>query len=120
LPPLCAIAVVLDSAKTAASVMIETFIVSSSLWSLNNSNHTDGLGSARLANNPEESDPRHAVPGFIAEHGRSAGRCQFGTQSLSDARPARPLRFPSTWPAEVAPALYGNPSTFPFFATLAA
>jgi hypothetical protein len=58
LPPLCAIAIVLDSAKTAANVMIETFIVSSSLWSLNDSNHTDGLGSARLATNPEESDPR--------------------------------------------------------------
>jgi hypothetical protein len=58
LPPLCAIAIVLDSAKTTASVMIETFIVSTSLCSLNDSNHTDGLGSARQATNPEGSDPR--------------------------------------------------------------
>jgi hypothetical protein len=43
--PLCAIAYVLDSANAAASVIVETFIVDSSLWSLDDSNHADGLGS---------------------------------------------------------------------------
>jgi hypothetical protein len=56
LPPLCAMAYVLDSAKAVASVIIEIFIVSSSLWSVNDSNHRSGFGSGpRL---PREAAPR--------------------------------------------------------------
>jgi hypothetical protein len=36
---------VLDSANAVASAIIETFTVNSSLWSVGDSNHTDGLGS---------------------------------------------------------------------------
>ena len=46
LPPLCAIALALDSARTVANVIVETFIVNFSLWSMNDSNHTDASGSA--------------------------------------------------------------------------
>jgi hypothetical protein len=37
LPPLCAIALALDSARTVANVIVETFIVNFSLWSVNDS-----------------------------------------------------------------------------------
>jgi hypothetical protein len=45
LPPLCAIAPALDSARTVANAIVETFIVNFSLWSVNDPNHTDGSGS---------------------------------------------------------------------------
>jgi hypothetical protein len=45
LPPLCAITPVLDSTRTVANVIIETFIVNVSLWSVDKSDHTDGSGS---------------------------------------------------------------------------
>lgn len=45
LPPLCAIAPALDSTRTVANVIIETFIVNFSLWSVDDSNRTDGSGS---------------------------------------------------------------------------
>jgi hypothetical protein len=44
-PPLCAIAPALDSARAVANVIVETLIVNFSLWSVDDSNHTDGLGS---------------------------------------------------------------------------
>ena len=45
LRPLCAMAYVLDSARAVASVIIEIFIVSSSLWSVSDSNHRSDVGS---------------------------------------------------------------------------
>ena len=46
LPPLCAIAPALDSARAVANVIVKTFIVNFSLWSVDDSNHTDRSGSA--------------------------------------------------------------------------
>jgi hypothetical protein len=45
LPPLCAIAPALDSNRAVANVIVETFIVDFSLWSVDDSNHTDPSGS---------------------------------------------------------------------------
>jgi hypothetical protein len=42
--PLCAIAPALDSARAVANVIVETLIVNFSLWSVDDSNHTDSLG----------------------------------------------------------------------------
>ena len=42
LPPLCAIAPALDSARAVANMIVETLIVNFSLWSVDGSNHTDG------------------------------------------------------------------------------
>jgi hypothetical protein len=42
--PLCANAPTLDSARAVANVIVETLIVNFSLWSVDDSNHTDGLG----------------------------------------------------------------------------
>ena len=42
---LCAIAPALDSARAVANVIVETFIVNFSVSSVDDSNHTDGLGS---------------------------------------------------------------------------
>jgi hypothetical protein len=42
---LCAIALPLDSTRTVANAIVETFIVNFSHWSVDGSNHTDGSGS---------------------------------------------------------------------------
>jgi hypothetical protein len=46
LRPLCAIALALESTRTVVKMIVETFIANFSLWSVDDSNHTDRSGSA--------------------------------------------------------------------------